>query len=178
MIERLYIPPHYPDIHDNKPSVFLAGPVQGASDWQTPLARQLLGARDDIVVMSPRRTEDDQKKFDADEQKLWEFTTRDYTRQLGVTAFWWAAQAPSIPYKTGRAYAQTSRIELGEAIGWRTYDMSIPVVVGFDQNYEKMGGGSESYIRSLCRDRGIIVVDTAEDLESEILQEVEKLCES
>ena len=87
MTERLYTPPYYPDIHDNKPSVFLAGPVQGAPDWQMPLARQLLDTRGDIVVMSPRRTHDDQARFDAEEQKLWEFTTRDYTRQLGVTAF-------------------------------------------------------------------------------------------
>lgn len=83
-----------------------------------------------------------------------------------------------LPIKTGRAYAQTSRIELGETIGWRTYDTSIPVVVGFDQNYGEMGGGSESYIRSLCKDRGIVVVDTVEDLKSEILQEIEKLCDS
>lgn len=177
MTERLYTPPHYPDIHDNAPSVFLAGPVQGTPDWQTPLAYKLLEARHDIVVMSPRRTSCDQALFEPDEQKLWEFTTRDYTRQLGVTAFWWAAQDHAIPYKSGRAYAQTSRIELGEAMGWRTYDASIPVVVGFDQDYEKMGGGSESYIRSLCEDRDIVVVDTISDLESEILGEIDKLSE-
>lgn len=178
MIERLYTPPHYPDIHDNMPSVFLAGPVQGAPDWQTPLADSLLDKRDDIIVASPRRTFQDQEKFEAEEQKLWEFTLRDYTRQLGVTAFWWAAQDHSIPYKKGRAYAQTSRIELGEAAGWRAYDADVPVVVGFDPLYTGGGGGSESYLRSLCVDRGITVVDSLPDLEAEILREVDKLRES
>ena len=66
---------------------------------------------------------------------------------------------------------------LAKQWGWRTYDASIPVVVGFDQDYEKMGGGSESYIRSLCEDRDIVVVDTISDLESEILGEIDKLSE-
>ena len=175
MTERLYTPPHYVDIHDSSPAVFLAGPVQGAPDWQTPLADDLLRQNDDIIVFSPRRNEVDQQRFDADEQKDWEFVSRDRTRLLGVTAFWWEAQDPGIAYPQGRAYAQTTRIEMGMTLGWRTYDPTVSIVVGFDPMYTKKGGGSERYLRSACEASGIPVTDSREGLVNEILREVENL---
>lgn len=171
MTERFYTPPHYPPSESGILPIFLAGPVQGASDWQTETAHDLLAATDDtVVVFSPKRTAEDQLRFDADEQKAWEFTTRDTTRRLGVTAFWWAAQDFTIPYKSGRAYAQTTRIELGEAAGWKAFDSNVKAVVGFDPAYSTHGGGSESYVRSLCELRGIEVVDSLDELKESILQ--------
>lgn len=173
MTERLFTPPHDLSISDRTPLTFLAGPVQGAPDWQNPLAHQLLEARTGIAIASPRRSPVDQLAFDANEQVAWELRTRERTRKFGVTAFWWAAQdLTDDSYPVGRAYAQTSRIEFGEAIGWLHYEPDLPLVVGFDPEYTNAGGGSEGYMRKVLKHYGVKVCDSIDELAEEILNKM------
>ncbi len=43
--------------------VFLAGPIQGAPDWQSELGNSLLTSDSNIYVASPRRENDDRSSF-------------------------------------------------------------------------------------------------------------------
>lgn len=169
MTERFFTPPRELTILETTPLVFLAGPVQGAPDWQTTLAERIIDTSS-MAVASPRRTAENQARFDADEQKAWEIAFRDRARKFGVTGFWLAAQDFTLPYPAGRAYAQTTRFEMGEAWGWRHYDPDVPIVVGIDPTYTDHGGGSESYMRTNCAHRGITVVDSLDELHGEILK--------
>lgn len=146
MNERLLVPPHYTDVEDEPPIVFLGGPIQGAPDWQTPTADRLLAAHDQLLVASPRRTELDEN-FNKRKQVEWELDHLWLAMQLGGVAFWFAAQDHSLPYRLGRPYAQTSRVEVGAVSMMQRIDPSTRVWVGFDKDYSQNGGGSEEYIR-------------------------------
>lgn len=178
MTERFYTPPHNADITDWTPLIFLAGPVQGAPDYQTRFAEHLLEQHANIAVASPRRTPADQERFDADEQVEWELRHRFRARGFGVTAIWFAAQDLSIPYPEGRSYAQTTRIELGETLGWwdtqkpREHTPGARLAVGFDPEYTTNGGGSENYIRKIMKFRCIPVYNDEQAFLDAVVAEI------
>ena len=164
MTERFHTPPHYNAIQEDAPLIFLAGPIQGAPDWQTSTADELLHHLPDSNVASPRRVADiDSPRFDYKEQVTWEKYHLRRSRALGVIAFWFAAQDPTIPYETGRAYAQTSRIEIGRLFGWADHE-PFPLVIGFDKDYTVQGGGSERYVRTMADEHDIPVLDTLDEV--------------
>jgi hypothetical protein len=146
MIDRLLTPPFYTDLSDEVPVVFLAGPIQGSPDWQTPTARRILAANERLLVASPRRSELDED-FNKRKQVEWELDHLWYASQLGGVAFWFAAQDHSLPYKAGRPHAQTSRVEVGAMMMLKRINPSTKLWVGFDPDYTKNGSGSEEYIR-------------------------------
>lgn len=146
MSERLLTPPYYTDVEDEPPIVFLAGPIQGSPDWQTPTASRLLANHDRLLVASPRRTELG-TDFNKRKQVEWELDHLWLALQLGGVAFWFAAQDHSLPYKPGRPYAQTSRVEIGAVSMAQRIEPKTRVWVGFDPQYSRNGGGSEEYIR-------------------------------
>ena len=155
--------PHEVDVPLDVPVVFLAGPVQGAPNYQDRFARHILEQRPDVAVASPRRTVEDQALFDADEQVRWEIESREraFMFHMGVTGIWLAAQEDDPTYPAGRAYAQTTRIELGETVG--RYVASGGVVrfeVGIDPAYT---GGSEGYIRRLMAYYGLSVSSSEDE---------------
>jgi hypothetical protein len=154
-----------------EPLVFLAGPIQGAPDFQSRFAGAVLQRRPDFVVATPRVPEElERGSFDYDTQVDWEERHLWRAAQLGGVAFWFAAQDPALPYRRGRAYAQTSRIEIGLVVGWRRF-MALNLAVGFDPAYE---GGSERYIRRMLERDGVAVATGEEEfiehLDAHILQ--------
>jgi len=146
MSDRLLLPPRPTDVEDGSPMVFLAGPIQGAPDWQTPTAHKLLAAHDRLLVASPRRVEMD-KEFNKREQVFWELDHIWTATQLGGVAFWFAAKDESLAYEEGRMFAQTSRCETWAASVVHKFDPLARSWIGFDPNYESSGGGSEEYIQ-------------------------------
>ena len=70
---------------------------------------------------------------------------------------WLAAQEIETP---GRAFAQTSRIELGRIAGWIDYNPSIRFVLGIDPRYR---GGNETYIRQLAEELQLPVADSLDE---------------
>jgi len=166
-VERLYTPPTDSSIADETPLVFLAGPIQGADDWQGPLGESLIRARRDIAVASPRRYSE--ADFNYQEQVTWEKQHLARSAKFGTIAFWWAAQNPELPYEAGRAYAQTSRIEIGRIFGWHDHT-DLNLVVGFEEDYTPNGGGNQRYIEEICKEKGLIVAHSINELESSILE--------
>lgn len=94
------------------PIIFLAGPIQGAPDWQAKAISQLAEDKSDVsfAIASPRRTDVTWKNA-YDEQVEWETRYLKRAARDGVILFWLAKEETPIP---GRSYAQTSRYELGE----------------------------------------------------------------
>ncbi|MDY3562141.1 nucleoside 2-deoxyribosyltransferase domain-containing protein [Gemmata sp. JC673] len=92
------------------PLVFLAGPIQGAPDWQAEAIRWFTEHAPWLSVASPRRL-DRSQPFDYAAQVDWETHHLRRAARCGVILFWLAREAVPVP---GRAYAQTSRFELAE----------------------------------------------------------------
>jgi hypothetical protein len=115
------------------PAVFLAGPIQGAPDWQSQAARLIQELDPELHVCSPRRGEvggdfDDEKHG---VQVDWETEHLRRCAENGVILFWLPAQAYDVP---GRQYAQTTRFELGN---WEecARRREIKLVVGFGEGF-------------------------------------------
>jgi len=161
MNERIHFPPHHDEIPKRAPLIFLAGPIQGSPDWQTETALELTHHLKDAHVASPRRITED-KNFDYKEQVRWEKDHLRRARNLGVIMFWFAAQDHALEYEKGRAYSQTTRIEMGKVIGWREFTQ-FPIVIGFDPEYTPQGGGSERYMRDDAEENNIPVYDSLDD---------------
>jgi hypothetical protein len=166
MVERLHTPPHFNPIPIDAPLMFLAGPIQGSPDWQTPTALLIGRHFEGTHVATPRRQTD--VGFDYNEQVAWEKAHLRRSRELGVIMFWFAAQDHTLSYEAGRAYAQTSRIELGRAIGWHDTN-PFPLVIGFDPAYSANGGGNERYIRTLAEEANLRVHDDLDDVIDEVM---------
>ena len=88
--------------------VFLAGPIQGAPNWQHSVETLFMNEQqnDKIVFLSPRRLSYDD--FNYEEQVLWE---KKFMSLSDVILFWIPEASEDIK---GRSYAQTTRTEFGE----------------------------------------------------------------
>jgi hypothetical protein len=129
MDNRVLLPPQ---IQEDIPGqvIFLAGPIQGAPDWQGEAIR-ILGARaSDIFIASPRRKYLD-GDFDYGKQVDWETYYLRRASVRGVILFWLAKEAV---HDCGRAYAQTTRFELAE---WKVRHErdGVKVAVGIEEGF-------------------------------------------
>lgn len=106
--DMIILPPDYPSI--DGPLVFLAGPIQGAPDWQVEASR-LLGEISPCLHLANPRRGNAPGTVDYGMQVDWETHHLRLAANTGVILFWLAREIESIP---GRAYAQTTRFELAE----------------------------------------------------------------
>ena len=135
----IILPPEYKNV--SGPLIFLAGPIKGSANWQGDAIEQITKGSD-VHIACPRRsalpTGTKLEGRGYHEQVDWEHHYLDYAAEHGVIVFWLAKQDHETP---GRAYAQTSRLELGEAIA-RHYLQNIKLVVGVEEGFT-----NERYIR-------------------------------
>jgi hypothetical protein len=132
---RLIQPPEIVEIIE--PIIFLAGPIQGAPDWQSEAATKIHDLDHSIVVASPRK-DYPEGTFVYEKQVDWETHFLRKAAKLGVIAFWLAAQTTDTP---GRSYAQTSRFELAEWKMRHEYE-GTRLTIGIDEGF-----GNARYIR-------------------------------
>src|SRR5262249_53460006 len=109
--------------------IFLAGPIQGAPDWQAE-AIALLHHAPGLTIANPRRDRYDGANAYV-EQVAWEHHHLQRAGDSGVALFWLAREAEHF---CDRAYAQTTRFELGEAVTLHRWQ-GIKVVVGIDEGF-------------------------------------------
>jgi hypothetical protein len=90
------------------PVVYLAGPIQGAQDWQADAINLLGNMAPDLHIASPRAT-----AFvgGADRHLAWEQAFIERAAQNGVVLFYCAKE---ISHRCNRTYAAQMRFELGE----------------------------------------------------------------
>ena len=136
MSEKLIFPPDYVEVQ-GAPVVFLAGPIQGAPEWQTEATKILQKLAPEIYIASPRKKYLD-GQFVYAEQVDWETHYLNVAAKNGVVMFWLAKEETHYPE---RAYAQTSRFELGE---WKVKheQAGVKLVVGIEKGFS-----NERYIR-------------------------------
>lgn len=161
--ERLILPLNYPKI--SEPVLFLAGPVQGAPNWQEEAIEYLYSKNPEIWVASPRRR--NMKGFVYHQQVAWERHWLRKVSQNGLVLFWFADEAEVIP---GRAYAKTSRFEFGEAkinYEYGVSNLSIGIEPGF----------SGRYFRQVLKDecRGLIIHRTLKRTLDDALKQMNQL---
>ncbi len=128
-------PPEIIDIE--KPVIFLAGPIQGAPDWQSEAAEIIHNHDASIVVASPRK-DYPEGTFVYEKQVDWETHFLRIAGRIGVIGFWLAKQTVETP---GRAYAQTTRFELAEWKMRHEYD-GTKLSLGIEEGF-----GNARYIR-------------------------------
>lgn len=121
--------------------IFLAGPIQGASRWQDEAIRiiQELDATPNIAC--PRRSTlimEEFGKAEYEAQVDWETHYLRKAGASGVVMFWLAKEFEHIP---NRAYAQTTRFELGEWKVRHERDQA-KLVIGIEPGFS-----NERYIR-------------------------------
>lgn len=95
----------------NTPIIFLAGPIQGAENWQLEAARLIHAQNPEVIIASPRRQIMPDPTFNYDEQVKWESEYLRRAGESGVILFWLAKEKEKIE---GRQYAQTTRHEIAE----------------------------------------------------------------
>ena len=145
-----------PERHDiTGPLIFLAGPIQGAPLWQEEAISMIRTYSDTVHIASPcRRTLKRLTKPAASlaAQLTETFAGRKYTKQVdwetcylnraaenGCILFWLAKETNHI---CTRAYAQTSRFELGEWKERYRQNPKINLVIGIEHGFS-----GERYIR-------------------------------
>jgi hypothetical protein len=121
-------PPAYLDL--DGPLVFLAGPIQGAGDWQDDAISYLTKQASGCNIASPRRSYPP-VTFDYDVQVDWETHHLRRAAQQGVILFWLATEKE---HDCNRSYAQTTRFELAEWKARHERD-GAPLVVGIEEGF-------------------------------------------
>lgn len=108
MNSRLILPPNIVELKG--PLIFLAGPIQGAANWQGEAVDILHRLEPKVFVASPRKDcLDDTFVYAA--QVDWETRYLNQAARQGAILFWLARETE---HHCHRAYAQTTRFELGE----------------------------------------------------------------
>jgi hypothetical protein len=120
------------------PLIFLAGPVQGAEDWQRR-AIDLINAKNQRANVASPRGDYSNKKFDYNTQVDWESYHLSQAGREGVILFWLAKEQK---HDCKRAYAQTTRYEIAEWVTKHQYDPNIKIAVGIEPGFT-----GERYIR-------------------------------
>ena len=105
---QIILAPEYVDVKG--PLIFLAGPIQGAPKWRDEASKFIQTAAPELHIASPDGDYQD-KKFIFKEQVDWETHYLKRAAKEGVIMFWLAKESE---HECDRAYAQTSRFELGE----------------------------------------------------------------
>jgi len=128
MSERnVYIPPEY--LQGEKQIIFLAGPIQGAPDWQSKAQVIIHGINPWVTIASPKRPFN--KDVQYNEQVDWETYHLRKAGENGVIIFWLAKEETHV---CERAYAQTTR---GELFEWKVKHErdGAKIVIGIEDGF-------------------------------------------
>lgn len=110
------------------PLMFLAGPIQGAPNWQKEITDFVKSRTLKLDVANPRRAVKPEGIFNYEEQVEWETT---YLNLSDVIIF---CIPKSIEDIEGRVYAQTTRFELGEWLSKASRLRNKKIIVWIDKD--------------------------------------------
>lgn len=92
--------------------IFLAGPIQGTHDWQAEAIENIFKQEPNCNIACPRRSDfKELNLLERHQQYDWETYYLRQAGLFGVVMFWLAKETHHL---CRRAFAQTSRFELGE----------------------------------------------------------------
>lgn len=126
---------------DNTPCIFLAGPILGASDWQSDACAMLREIALDmqlekLAIFNPRQPQFKDLSDFTDEtfyqQVEIEHSHLAVSKNRGVRLFWLCNKTVDIPH---RNYALTTLFELGEAIGYAHDICGDLIIVAIEEGF-------------------------------------------
>jgi len=129
-------PPQPVDLNE-QPCVFLAGPIQGAPNWQEEAIKYFKKEINGIWIACPRDMAEWHGDYNG--QVDWETRYLHAAAHHGVILFWLAKEKE---HTCDRAYGQTSRFELGEWFGKSRALHAKYFVLGIEEGFT-----NERYIR-------------------------------
>ena len=136
MAGKILIAPDYESVAGKL--IFLAGPIQGAEDWQKKAISLITDGNESISIASPRGGYE-YRKFDYDTQVNWETFYLNRAAQEGLILFWLAKEKE---HSCDRSYAQTTRYELAEWLTKHQQNPDIKLAIGIEPGFT-----GERYIR-------------------------------
>lgn len=127
-MSKIYLPPKIVEVEG--PTIFLAGPIQGAINWQKNAIDYIQNKDSRINIANPRR-DYLPDTFVYNEQVDWETAHLLKASQNGTILFWLAKEFEHHP---DRGYAQTTRFELAE---WKVKHErdGINLVIGIEEGF-------------------------------------------
>lgn len=134
-----------------EPWVFLAGPIQGAADWQAYAIGILHDIDPRLNIANPRTTDPWHGNYRG--QVQWESYYLRLAALTGCILFWGAAEAE---HTCGRAFGQTTRFELGEWFAIHQF-VHCQLVVGTHPSFSGKHYIQERYLRAPAEIDGIHV---------------------
>ena len=120
------------------PIVFLAGPIQGAEDWQRRAIEFIAGENPVLNIASPRGDYSN-RKFDYNTQVDWETHYLNEAARTGAILFWLEKEKEHL---CDRAFAQTTRFELAEWVTKYGQDRNLRLSIGIEPGFS-----GERYLR-------------------------------
>ena len=134
---------HAPDIIDltGKKTIFLAGPIRCARDWQGSLIKYISKMNDkrheDLVIATPRRVQGHVPKKDFtymmyEDQIKWETSHLSKAATSGFVTCFLANQLDDDPQQS---YARTTRFEIGEWFGLLQTRDDVHIILGFEKQF-------------------------------------------
>ncbi len=158
-------PPRWFQTGKREPVNFLAGPIQGAPDWQAVASEQIkqfIPGRG-WHIANPRRPFLD-PLFDYDHQVRWEKRYLKRAARCGSLIFWFAAQDETQPYPKERVYAKTTHKEFHRAIGWLDFDSAVKLSIGIEPAYLEDPRNDTNYLLHTIREfPSLRIHDTLEE---------------
>jgi len=122
----------------NGPLIFLAGPIQGAEDWHKT-AIDLIAEENSFLDIASPRGDYSKREFDYDKQVDWETYHLNLAAKSGAILFWLTKEKE---HMCDRAYAQTTRFELGEWVTKYRFNKKIRLFIGIEDGFT-----GERYLR-------------------------------
>ena len=138
----LLLPKTYIERLDS-PLIFLAGPIRGASDWQSSAAEYLLSKNTDLIVATPRRESTEslskyklQGRTDYfNTQRAWERHYLEIAAYAGCIMFWLPGETD---HECKKSYGAMTRLELGQAMTEYRHDKDYRFVIGSDGKFSEL----------------------------------------
>jgi hypothetical protein len=138
----LVINPKHLCVVDDRPLLFLAGPIHAAPRWQDHAIRYLAKTAPDIAVATPRWMnwielrcdESFEPEYAFFRQRPWEKYYMTRAAGGGAILFWLACPSPEY-LRPGMVYSATTRFELGEWMTRCSLDPSIPLEIGAEEDF-------------------------------------------
>ena len=126
-----------------EPLIFLAGPINGAPNWQDEAVELLFSQNPSLVIASPRRevrNEIEPYIATGDEdyfprQRAWERHYLDISSKTGAILFWLPGEKK---HDCQKVYGAMTRLELGQWMTRYSYDRSVRFCVGSDGYFPEL----------------------------------------
>jgi hypothetical protein len=127
----------------NNPTIFLAGPIRSAPNWQDEAINILISKNPSLTIASPRRgiresianyvIKGDENYFPR--QRAWERHYLDLASKTGAILFWLPKEEE---HKCEKVYGAMTRVEIGQWMTNYKYDNSLGFCVGSDGKFPEL----------------------------------------